>query len=54
MPAAHKAFKQLVSVGTITGNLVEITSGLAVDDLVITSGFAQLTNGLTVSVNQVQ
>lgn len=51
---ANKAFKQLVSVGDITGNLVEITSGLAVDDFVITSGFTQLTNGLTISINQAQ
>lgn len=49
--ASGKAFKQLVSVGKITGNLVEITSGLSVGDLVITSGFAQLTNGRTISIN---
>jgi RND family efflux transporter MFP subunit len=46
----NKAFKRKVALGTITGNDIEIISGLRDGELVVVDGQHKLTNGTTVEV----
>jgi RND family efflux transporter MFP subunit len=46
----NKAFKRDVALGTITGNDIEIISGLRDGELVVVDGQHKLTNGTTVEV----
>jgi len=48
--AKNQAFKRPVSIGRMIGNNVEITSGLAADERIVTGGQNHLNNGSSITI----
>ncbi|WPQ62229.1 efflux RND transporter periplasmic adaptor subunit [Chitinophaga sancti] len=48
----HQAFKRKVSIGQLSGNLMEITSGLNAGEQIVTGGQQKLNDGAVVSLSK--